>query len=429
MQSIRVGSANERSNGVASRWKPRRAGRRPLAALALGGALLLATACGSAGVHPGGAAVSAGAGGNAGAGGAGATSVTAKPSAAVLDVEPKNGAQDVPPSGALKVSVTSGKLTQVAVTGPDGQAVAGAVAADGLSWVPTAGLAVGTAYKVSAQAVDAAGVRTTATNTFSTLTPSKTTRTDDNVTTNETYGVGMIIRVDFQKAVKNKAAVEKAITVQASDNTVVKGHWFDGDTRLDLRPESYWKPGTKVAVHFRTKSVEFAPGVYGNSDRDESFTIGRSKITTVDAQAHRMTVAKDGAAPQTIAITAGSDDNPSYNGTMVVFQKTRMEHMDSATTTIKGAAYSVDEPHAMKITDSGTYVHGNPKAGAVAGRQNISHGCVGLPDTEDGDDNSVAGRFYADSILGDVVIVKNSIGKDVQPDNGLGGWNMPWSAW
>ncbi|MCX4747572.1 Ig-like domain-containing protein [Kitasatospora sp. NBC_01287] len=409
-------------------------GRRAGTALLLGGVLLLATACGSGGGSQSGGGANAGGGakGNGpaiGAPAAAASSAAPKTSAAVVDVEPKNGSQDVAPNGALKVSVADGKLTEVAVTGPDGKAVQGAVAADGLSWAPAGGLAVGAAYTVEAKAVDANGVATSTSSSFTTLTPKRTTRTVDNISTGSTYGVGMIIRVDFRQKVTNKAAAAQAITVEASDGTQVKGHWLDDDNWLDLRPESYWKPGTKVTIHYRTSNVELSPGVYGNSDRDESFTIGRSKISTVDAKTHQMNVVEDGLAPQTIAVTAGADDNPSWNGTMVVFEKDRMAHMDSATTNIKGPAYVADEPHALKITDSGSYVHGNPKAVEAAGHENISHGCIGLPDTPTGDDNSVAGKYYTDSIIGDVVIVKNSVGGQVAPDNGLGGWNVPWSTW
>lgn len=288
---------------------------------------------------------------------------------------------------------------------------------------------MGTAYTVNAQAVDANGVATSTTSGFTTLKPAKTAHTMDNITSNSTYGVGMIIRVDFGQQVVNKAAVQQAITVDASDGSQVKGHWLDEDHWLDLRPQNFWKPGTKVTVHYRTSNVEISPGVYGNSDRDESFTIGRSKISTVDASTHMMNVVEDGQAPQTIPITAGANDNPSWNGTMVVFEKDRMAHMVSSTTNIKGPGYDVTEPHALKITDTGSYVHGNPKAVEAAGHENISHGCIGLPDTDAGDDSSPAGKFYADAIIGDVVIVKNSIGGQVQPDNGLGGWNVPWSNW
>ncbi|TQF04842.1 L,D-transpeptidase family protein [Kitasatospora acidiphila] len=391
-----------------------------VAALLLGGALLLTTACSSGtGGGTGGSATAPAAAGHSGA--------QAKPSAATLAVLPADGSQNVAPSGAVKVSVTDGKLTQVTVTGPDGKPVAGTVGPDG-SWAPTAALSVSTKYQVNANAVDASGVATTTTSSFSTLTPSKTERVRDNLDNNATYGVGMIISVTFDKAVTNKQAAEQAITVEATDGTTVKGHWF-GPNRLDLRPENYWKPGTKVSVHRRVSGVELSPGVYGDSDTDEAFTIGRSKVSTADAGTHQMTVVEDGAPTKTIAITAGADDNPSWNGTMVVFEKDRMVHMDSKTTNIKGAGYDVYEPHGLKITDTGSYVHGNPKAVDWAGKANISHGCIGLPDTDQGEDDSVAGKFWGDSIIGDVVIVQHSVGEPVAPDNGLGGWNLPWAQW
>ncbi|WP_327067921.1 L,D-transpeptidase [Kitasatospora sp. NBC_01302] len=425
MRSMWAGSRGGRTTGEASWRRTGRAGRRAGAALLLGGVLVLTAACGpdsSGGGKPNAAP-------NGGGTAAAQSSPTAKPSAAVVDVEPKDGTKDAAPNGALKVSVASGKLTDVAVTGPNGKPVDGTLATDGTSWTPSAALAVGTAYQVSAKAVDANGVPTTTTSSFSTLTPSKTDRPTDNLADNNpTYGVGMIISVTFPKAVTNTAAAEKAITVEASDGSEVKGHWF-GNNRLDLRPQTFWKTGTKVTVHYRTSNVELAPGVYGAGDRDESFTIGRSKISTADAAAHTMTVQEDGVPTQTIKVTAGSDENPSWNGTMVVFEKDRMVHMDSSTTNIKGAAYDVYEPHGLKITDSGSYVHGNPAAVAAAGNSNISHGCIGLPDTDQGDDNSVAGKFFADSMIGDVVIVKHSVGQQVKPDNGLSGWSMAWSTW
>lgn len=393
--------------------------RRISGLAALGGVLLLA------GCNGGGAATG-GAGGTAAV-----ASASAKPSAAVVSIEPKDGAQNVAPSGALKVSVASGKLTNVAVTDPSGKPVVGSITGDGLSWTPTGALGVGIQYHVSAQAADAQGAVTTASSGFTTLAPEHTVSVEDNVVTGQKFGVGMIVSVEFGGPVKNRAQVQKAITVEASDGSEVRGHWF-GDTRLDLRPENFWKPGTTVKVHLRTKSVEVSPGVYGAVDRDEQFSVDRSKISEVDAATHTMVVKKDGTPDQTVPITAGADDNPSWNGTMVVSEKSPMQHMDSRTVVgLKGPGYVADDPHALRLTSSGTFLHGNPgAAAAIARHANISHGCVGLPDTPKGDDNSPAGKFYADSIIGDVVTVRHSVKTEpLLPYNGLSGWNLPWSKW
>ncbi|GAA2271340.1 Ig-like domain-containing protein [Kitasatospora cystarginea] len=389
---------------------------------ALSGVLLLSACSGGEG---------GGTGGDSGGSDGGGKGGAAKASAAVLSIEPKDGAQDVAP-GAVKVSVATGKLTEVAVTDKDGRPIEGAIASDGLTWTPAAGgLAVGETYKVSAKAADASGVATTATSSFTTLTPKKTSKVEDNVVSGQKFGVGMIISVNFGVKVKNKKDAEKAVTVQASDGTEVKGHWFDNDTRLDLRPADYWKPGTTVKVHLRTKSVELAPGVYGATERDENFTVARSRISEVDARTHQMLVKEDGEPDQTIPIVAGTNLNPSWNGTMVISAKSRMEKMTSeGQTNLKGPGYEAVEPHAMRLTNTGTYLHGNPQARGEAGHANISHGCIGMVDTPEGDENSTAGKVYAASLIGDVVIVRNSVKKEpLDPANGLSGWNTPWSQW
>ncbi|MDH6112871.1 lipoprotein-anchoring transpeptidase ErfK/SrfK [Kitasatospora sp. MAP12-15] len=401
--------------------------------LAVGG-LLLATACSSGG----GSGTTSGAGGTGGgtggaAGQPGTSSSAASKSTAVVDIEPKDGATNVAPAGALKVSVASGKLTQVTVTGSDGSTVAGTLSPDGTSWVPAAGLAVSATYKVAAQSTDAKGVVATTTSSFTTLTPTKTAGSSDNIVTGSTYGVGMIIQVDFGQAVKNKAAVAQAITVTASDGSVVKGHWFNEDHWFELRPQAFWKPGTKVSIHFGLKSTEISPGIYGSADRDESFTIGRSQVSTVDSAAHEMTVVTDGRAPRVIPVTTGAS-NPAnwatYNGTMVIERKEGTVEMKSASVPgLGGTPYDEKVPDSMRLTDTGTYVHGNYWAAGAYGHENVSHGCIGLQDVEGGSPDSVAGKMYADSIVGDVVIVMHSTGQQVDPGNGLSGWNIAWANW
>ncbi|WP_031068260.1 L,D-transpeptidase [Streptomyces sp. NRRL WC-3742] len=403
--------------------------RRVVAAGLVGGAMVMTAACSSGGSGGGGGAkADIGAGAAPTSASAAPTSAAPKVSQAKVNIEPKAGSVDVAP-GALKVGATGGKLTTVKVSDKTGKEVPGTIAADGLSWTPTTGLSVGTAYLVSAMAADADGAVAEADSNFTTLTPEALAKAADNVDNDATYGVGMIVSVDFSKDVKNKEAVAKAITFDTDNGTVVKGHWF-GDRRLDFRPAEYWKPGTKVTVHYRLKSVEIAPGIYG-TDRDEPFTIGRSQIATVDAAAHQMTLVSAGQTSQ-LDITSGSDDHPTWNGTMVIMSKEGTVRMQSSTLPgMSGAPYDLQVPHSMRLTTSGTYFHGNWWArNGVFGGDNVSHGCVALKDAEGGSDSSAAGKFYAGSMVGDVVIVKNSVKKEtLEPDNGLSGWNIPWSAW
>ncbi|MFE6870336.1 Ig-like domain-containing protein, partial [Kitasatospora sp. NPDC057692] len=359
--------------------------------------------------------------------GAPAASAAPKVSQAVVDIQPKAGAVDVAPDGTLKVAVSGGRLTTVKVSDRAGQEVAGTIAADGSSWTPSGPLAVGTAYQVSALAADAGGVVAAADSSFTTLTPEREAKAGDNIEDGATYGVGMIVSVSFDKDVKNKEAVAKGITFKTSDGTAVKGHWF-GNRRLDFRPEKYWTPGTTVTVQYRLKSVEIAPGVYGGVDRDEPFTIGRSRISTVDAKTHEMTVVQDGRS-SVVEITSGSPEHPTWNGTMVVMSKEGVVRMQSSTLPgMTGEPYDLQVPHSMRLTDSGTYVHGNYWSNAF-GEDNVSHGCVGLKDVKGGGSGTSAGTFYDGSLVGDVVTVQNSARGRVAPDNGLSGWNLDWSAW
>ncbi len=402
----------------------RRAGRSA-AALLVGGALLLGTAA----CNDGGGAGSTDAKGSAGAGSSSSTDAAPKVSAAQLTVTPADGATDVQPKDGLQVAVAGGKLTTVEVTDKNGKAVEGSIAADGLSWKPAGQLSVGTTYTVAAQAVDPAGLVAASTTSFTTLTPAKTASTNDNIADNGNYGVGMIVSVRFGKAIKNKDAVLGGVTVTGSDGTVAKGHWF-GDSRLDFRPENFWTPGTKVTVKYRLKNVEVAPGVYGDIDKDEPFTIGRYQVSTVDAAAHTMTVDRGNGKTETVPITAGNDQNASWNGTMVISSKEKVTRMNSATVSnVKGDEYDVpDVPHAMRLTTSGTYVHGNYWSSAF-GKSNASHGCIGVADAKGGSDSSAAGKFFNSSIVGDVVRIKNSKGQTVSGDNGWSGWTIPWSKW
>ncbi|GAA1076206.1 L,D-transpeptidase [Kitasatospora arboriphila] len=418
--------------GAAGAGRTGRTARTAAVALAMGGVLLFTAACNDGGSGGSGGSAAAGASGGAsgaaGSSGGSTTQAAPKASAAVLTVSAKDGATDVQPGG-FTVTVASGKLTSVELKDKNDKAVAGTIAADGLSWKPSAPLAVGMAYTVNAQAKDDAGLPAAISSGFTTLSPAKKVATNDNIADNGTYGVGMIVSVAFSKPVKNKDAVLKGITVEASDGTVVKGHWF-GSQRLDIRPAEYWKPGTKVTVKYRLKSVEVSPGVYGDVDRDEPFTIGRYQVSTVDAAKHVMTVASGGGATKSIPITAGNDQNPSWNGTMVISGKEKVTRMNSATVAnVKGDEYDVpDVPHAMRLTTTGTYVHGNYWGNAF-GKSNASHGCIGLKDVKGGSESSSAGTFFNSSLVGDVVKIVNSKGRTVSPDNGLSGWTLPWSNW
>jgi lipoprotein-anchoring transpeptidase ErfK/SrfK len=395
-------------------------GGAPLRALVLGALLVLVTACGG-----GDSDKDSGGKGNKDGGKVGNAA-----SQAVVTIAPKDGADSVATSGALKVTAAKGKLTTVTVQDDKGAPVEGKLAADGASWQPLQHLAGSTKYKVHAVAKDADGRESAKDTSFTTLVPKNTFIGHYNPEDGSTVGVGMPVSINFTRGITDPAAVERAIKVTAEPSVPIEGHWF-GNDRLDFRPEKYWAAGTKVTVKLNLDGVEGRPGVYGKQSKTVKFTIGRSQVSTVDAKAHRMKVVCDGKLVKDIPITAGAPSTTTYNGQMVISEKYKVTRMNGATVGFGGEYDIKDVPHAMRLSNSGTFVHGNYWASSgTFGSANVSHGCVGLRDARGaGDGSTPAAWFFDSSIIGDVVIVKNSKDKQISPENGLNGWNMSWAEW
>ncbi|MHA4818083.1 L,D-transpeptidase [Streptomyces aculeolatus] len=353
-----------------------------------------------------------------------------------ISIAPKDGTENVGINSDTKVTVKGGKLTEVVLTAAGStDPVAGTISDDGASWKPDAALERGTEYRITAKAEDGDGQVSTSNATFSTVSTENSVIGYFTPEDGTEVGVGMPVSLNFDKPVEDKAAVESKISVESSSGQDVVGHWFN-DTRLDFRPEEYWQAGSTVTMDMNLDGVEASPGVFGVQDREMSFTVGRSQVTTVDVKAMTMDVVRDGKKIKSIPISAGSPENPTYNGQMVISEKHKETRMDGSTvgfTDDEGESeYDIpDVPHAMRLSTSGTFIHGNYWGGqGVFGSANTSHGCVGLFDKQGADDSGTDGAwFYDQSLLGDVVIVKNSPDETIAPDNGLNGWNMDWAAW
>ncbi|MEU3336157.1 Ig-like domain-containing protein [Streptomyces sp. NPDC002144] len=366
--------------------------------------------------------------------GGGIDEVLGKPPAPedVIRVTPDDGSKDVRPDRRLVVRVPSGRLESVKVVrSQDAQDtdVPGRVSDDGLRWEPTdPRLALAAKYTVDAVALDGHGRRSARHTTFTTYVPDERFVGYVTPENRAVVGTGMIVSLGFNREIDNREAVERAIRVTARPAVEIRPHWF-GKDRLDFRPEHYWKPGTRVTVDLRLRDVEGARGVYGIQYKTFSFTVGRSQVSLVDAARHTMEVRRDGALLASVPVTAGSPKHTTYNGKMVVMEMLEVTRMNSRTVGFGGEYDIPDVPHAMRLTDSGTFVHGNYWAPDAPGHVNVSHGCVGLRDVKGGGSDTPAGWFFDRSLVGDVVEVVHSNDKKVAPDNGLGGWNMGWKEW
>ncbi|MFH8975482.1 Ig-like domain-containing protein [Streptomyces sp. NPDC017890] len=397
--------------------RARRAGAALAAVLTWAGLLAGAAGCTSDG----------GAGGGIGG-------VFGKPSAEeVIRITPDDGSKAVRPERKLSVRVPDGRLESVKVVkSQDAQEtpVPGRISDDGLRWEPHDDrLALAAKYTVDAVALDGHGRRSARHATFTTYVPEERFIGYVGPENRSVVGTGMIVSLEFSREITDRAAVERAVSVTAKPATDIRPHWF-GKDRLDFRPEKYWKPGTEVTVDLRLRDVEGAPGIYGLQHKKLSFTIGRSQVSLVDAAARTMQVRRDGTLLTTVPITAGAPKTPTYNGKMVITEMLDVTRMNSRTVGFGGEYDIPDVPHAIRLTSSGTFLHGNYWAPEdTFGRANVSHGCVGLRDVKGGGSDTPAGWFFDRSLIGDVVEVVHSKDKKVAPDNGLGGWNMNWEKW
>ncbi|MTE20749.1 L,D-transpeptidase family protein [Streptomyces sp. TRM43335] len=350
-------------------------------------------------------------------------------------ITPKDGSDNTS-INAVGVSVEGGKLTSVTMkAAATGQEVAGTLAADGTSWKPDGQLERSTRYTISAKAEDPEGRTVHGNSTFTTVSPENSFIGYFTPEDGSTVGVGMPVSINFDKGITNRKLVQSSIEVNSTSGQEIVGHWFS-DTRLDFRPKDYWKAGSKVTVDLNLDGVEGAEGITGVQDKSFSFTVGRSQVSTVDVKSKTMEVVRDGKTIRTVKISAGAPETPTYNGQMVISEKFEETRMDGATVGFtdddgKGEYDIPDVPHAMRLSTSGTFIHGNYwGADSIFGSANTSHGCVGLNDVKGGDDpNQDAAWFFDNSLLGDLVIVKNSPDKQIAPHNGLNGWNMSWEDW
>jgi lipoprotein-anchoring transpeptidase ErfK/SrfK len=350
---------------------------------------------------------------------------------AQLTLSLADGAVDVPPSTPLELTVSGGELGDVTVADSTGAEVAGSVApsADDPTtavWTPKAPLAYGTSYEVTAVAANADDDETTTTSSFTTVTPTTLSTPSIGPLDGTTVGVGMPIRVYFDDAVADKAAVESHLQVTSSAPTDGSWNWVS-DSEVHFRPSTYWPANTEVTLDANLYGVSFGDGVWGEKDRSVSFSIGAKHVSVADAAAHTLTVYDSDAVLETYPMSAGSSANPTHNGAHVVLEKFESVTMDSST-----FGLAVDAPggylaegvkYATRISNNGEFVHGAPWSVASQGSANVSHGCINLTDDR-------AHQFYDFSIPGDVVEVVNSEGGTLSSADGdIYDWAIPWDEW
>ncbi len=321
----------------------------------------------------------------------------------------------------VEVTVADGTLEAVEVTyGKAAKALKGTLSKDRTSWTADARLEPGVRYRVAATAVDADGVEAKDASSFRTeaLTLDQQTYPSFAPLDGETVGVGMPVVVSFDVPISDRAAIEKKLTVTNTSGQRGAWHWIS-DSEVHWRPATYWKPGTDVTVTADVNSVAAGNGVYGQLSRSSSFHVGDAVISRVNAKTHRMKTFRNGTLIRTTPITTGKAGFTTRSGVKVIMEKFRSRRMNSETVGISRdnpEAYDIDDvQYAMRVTNSGEFLHAAPWSVGSQGRANVSHGCTGMSTAN-------AAWIYNISKRGDVVEYVGTK-RPMTLDNGYGDWN------
>lgn len=381
---------------------------RPARVIVAAGCLALTAGCTAAGSERGGSA-----------GDAGQTPAAQATGPITVRVSPDDDATGVKPNRTVKVTVSGGTLTSVSVR-TKGDKAHGKLSADRASWTSSGTLHLSARYRVVVQAKNAGGSDTTTT-AFRTLKPRQSVKASVAPLDGETVGVGQPIAVYLSEPVKNRAAVERAMKVTSSRDVEGVWHWFS-DSELHFRPRHYWPAHTTVTLHANLAGVKAGHGLWGVQDRTIKFRIGDKHISVVNARTHQMTVRSGGEVVRTMPVSTGRPQYPTKSGAHVVMSKSDPYTMDSTTAGITGSnAYLVTVRYAVRISNSGEFVHAAPWSVSSQGHANVSHGCVNLSTAR-------AGWFYRFAQRGDVVVVRGTRAR-LAPTNGFGDWNVSWHDW
>ncbi|MCW2943639.1 MAG: ErfK/YbiS/YcfS/YnhG family protein [Actinoallomurus sp.] len=340
-------------------------------------------------------------------------------------ITPADGTGKARPDQGVTVAASGGKLEQVTVQ-EGGTQVPGDFTPDHSQWKTKWTLKPGASYTVNASAKDDKGKAASATSKFDTLKPAQTFSVSDvTPMPGEKVGVGMPIIVTFDRAVANRAFVEKALEVKSDKGDVGAWHWVS-DQQVVYRTEKYWQPHQNVVFTAHLAGVRGLKDVYGSADVTKSFEIGASNITVANAKTHYMKVDHDGVVHK-YPISMGMGTTQEYtttSGIHLTKEKAPMVHMVSPGRKPGDPGYYAEDiPLAVRISDRGEYVHQSPGQYYALGNSNISHGCVRTSPTG-------AHFFYGIAQRGDVVDVVGTSRKLVnEQGNGWTFWTLSWDTW
>ena len=219
-------------------------------------------------------------------------------------------------------------------------------------------------------------------------------------------GVGKPIIINFQRPIVDRPMAEQAIHISSNPPVPGKFYWMS-NTQVRWRPLDLWPKDTTVLIDA--------------SGAKSTFRTGESLVATIDDKAHQMTVTRNGKVEKTFPVSMGKPDgkHETKNGTYYVLEKFADIVMDSATYGVPNTSpdgYKLKVQDAVRIDNSGSFVHSAPWSTGDQGKRNVSHGCINLSPAN-------AQWFYDNFGSGDPIVIKNSVGTYNQND-GAQDWQI-----
>jgi len=327
----------------------------------------------------------------------------------------------------VTVEVENGTITSAEVVGDVGSLDG---TASGSLWESVDTPLPGASYNVTLEATDEDGGSHTLTGAFTVDEVPDGERLTLAVTRGggDVVGVGTSIIVKFDQEVENRAAVEEAMTVASSPQVVGAWYWVTAQ-EAHFRPQEFWPANTRVRVDLALNGVPAGPNLWGGRDYDYEIQVGDERIARVDAANHTFSLIHNGQTVATWPTSLGAADFETRNGIYVVQNKEAEYQMTSCNAGIACEEddpeyYDVDTKFAVRLTNSGTFVHSAPWSEAAQGESNVSHGCLNLSESN-------AQVYFEQAQYGDVVEV---VGSSREPDDlvgradpGMVDWNRSWA--
>lgn len=219
-------------------------------------------------------------------------------------------------------------------------------------------------------------------------------------------GVAKPIYINFAVPIVDKQMAEDAVHITSNPPVPGRFYWVT-DQQLRWRPQDFWPANTVVNIDAGGTKSTFRTGDY--------------LVATVDDENKTMEVMRNGKLEKTFPVSMGRGGKwATKNGTYYVLEKFADMVMDSSTYGVpvnSADGYKTPVKDAVRIDNSGVFVHGAPWSVGAQGNSNVSAGCINLSPAN-------AKWFYDNFGSGDPVVIKNTTGGWYNQPDGASDWQM-----